>query len=1084
MPPVVAIPLAQILGGLSLSAALFLGIITQEQYNSLRGKGYDGSDVIRPDTPEYRELFGDPQAPATSAQVAKYEDIGNLSDNQKRLLNQSPEELIALVENKYAPETDQKFAADILKKQGYDVNFEKTQSGFNVGTVTGGPVTQTQTDILPAATPEAYTGGIDTSGYQNEISVDPGSDNKRVLDEYVGAGIYNEPTLGEDGRLTYTLNPEGARDNERRRNLLTWGEQVGPPRGAEQRGERALYQQSLAEQAQAESQAAGGRIREQFPGREQGLPYVDILPTAASTRAAEQFGERATYEQQQRDAAAAQAQAEAGQIREQFPGREQTLPYVSLLPTADATRAAEQRGERAAYEQSLRDAQAAEAQAQAGAIREQFPGREPSLPYVNILPTAAATRGAEQPGERAAYQQRQREQELANAQAAGGAIREQFPGREQSLPYVNLLPTADSTRQAEQFGERGRYEQDVRDAAGQAAGGAVTEQYPTRGQNPLVGTQYWNPAETGDANRGGEQRGERGRYIATLPETTEGGLIDAPSIVDREGDTLTTRSVQDILNAINTATTMAELDNAIASADLSDPAVAEAYAAAKARLAPIVGGESDAAKYLVSQAQERDAQEQQFATSEALEKGRQDSGQSQYHYDIYGPSAETIAASNKYAEPGGPSEPPGVPYYPPNTRDEQAAQDEIDRKAREDAERLKKMLQDKASLEAATRELAGRIGEQSAGKVIAKSLQKWGNALTDIATDPALAYSLALMNGQGFARAAAVYSTMSDTVAKRDARRQLEVANRRTVSQKLNTIPDDYTFSVDGQDVTWGDLKKESPELVSELTDMYLQNPDKFNEVMGQLGLSGGLGLTVDPATGRIGTPEVDLTDAQKFIQSLPSGAARQLAELRFSQGQDPKLSGGEFYNVPTADGRFGYDGVLDTKLVRNGEIKGERAASISQIQNIVNNEKSLNQLIAIAGNPDLVEYVAKAPGALSGVAPETAEALHTLDRMLYQKLRTETGAAISFKEFQNNKKQYIPQILGTDEYNQAKLVGAIQDSIATVDGFNAKLSKKALFLMKYGNQVKNFGSEDKVVQLDGATYIQKPDGSVYGPLN
>ena len=478
----------------------------------------------------------------------------------------------------------------------------------------------------------------------------------------------------------------------------------------------------------------------------------------------------------------------------------------------------------------------------------------------------------------------------------------------------------------------------------------------------------------------------------------------------------------------------------------------------------------------------QETQEIDATTRRALEL----SGQSQYHFDQYGASEETQSEIDKL-------------------RSEQA-QVGIDNQAAYEAEAYsqpgKLAATVKEEADAITdpkkgaemaRQLASQFGQQTAGKMMFDRIRELGTTLTDIATDPALAYSLALMGGEGFQGASKAYAQMLKADQAKQAQRQVEQSNRRTVSQRISSIPRSHVFNIDGQQITWGDLLQEDPNLVKEMTDLYFKSPDAFNRVMSGFGLSGSLNLVRDQKTGLLGTPKVEQTEIQEWLSSFENEESRNLARLHYQQTGNAKLAEGDAFNRKSSDGRFGYDGVLDERTTITTRIKGERASSINQMMNAINNEQSFDDMLNLLENTEIASYITKAPSALSGLNPEVARGLHTLDRVLYQKLRAETGAAISFKEFQNNKNQYLPDIfanwVGSESYNKDKMIAAMQDSISSVYGFGGKLTHEALFFMKYGNQVSNFGSKDKIIDFPGSDnyaagiYVQREDGTLLGPL-
>ena len=1123
MPVIALAPAAiHVIGTLGLGVALSLGLISQQQYNDLRRES-GGQDIIRPGTPEYDAAFGR-SGQETAATTNQYDAVGGLSDKQKEMLGMTAGQLANIIENKYAPETDRRYAETVLNNRGVDfsVQWGTDDLGYPSASVTfnedalaprGAGVEGEGTykdNELPAFDPntgayrgpdgkftsappkteagaqlgdtggalggaEEYTGGIDTSGYQQTITVDPNSDNRKVLDEYVGAGIYNQPTTGLDGQLTYTLNPEGARDNERRRNLLTWGENITNERVAgEGFGDRAAWQQSQRDAASAAAQAAGGAITEQYPGRGQTLPYVSpIADPAVANRQSEQFGERAAYEQAQRDAAAAAAQAEAGQVREQFPGREQGLPYVSLLTDpAVANRQAEQRGDRAAYEQSLRDAAAAQAQADAGAIREQFPGREATTPYVSLLTDpAVANRQAEQAGERDAWEQAQRDAAAAQAQAQAGAVREQYPGREQTLPYVSLLTDpAVANRQSEQFGERAAYEQAQRDAeaaAAQAAGGAITEQYPTRGQSPLVGTQYWNPAETGDANRGGEQRGERGRYLATLPETTQGGLLDAPSIVDREGDTLTTRTVQDIINAINSATSLEELNNTIAAAggiNDADPAVIAAYNNALTKFTPTEAGSTDAGAFLMTQAQERDAAAAQAAAGAITEQ--------------FPTRTESAAAVAQTTAAGGGT--PGGPDYSGVAAEGARQGEQFGERAAYEAElaELEAKAKNDARLKAVDDQLMGILGQGGSEADVGQHLTNVGgqpnNGFTRAESIALMTAGAALISGQGIGTALGI---VNQAFAKTEADREQKLDDKRTIlSSLLASSPNASITLDDGTEVPFGDLDADQQrQLLDSLADAYVNDPDEFVRITTALGIKG---FGVPGQTTGIDISKFSDADQEYLATLAPEMQARLVQGIRSGDWNLKDFRDGKVKLNNSLSAQIGLDTRLGLKTTTGNANEPERRAILVQAQL---DDPEFYSIMANYASTDWWQRRSSDVGkwfTADGLAAAKGE--NELLTMLSMLTYGRTGAALNEQEQKTIQKEYKDLINTTpDEFNR-KLQRLTRQHGESMYRGNYEMNPMMLLLKKFDYDwgdpefQKLFGSQGlrPMVQRDGKTYV------------
>ena len=187
-------PIIQQVGLLGLVS---LGILSQTQADNL-------TQTFGTSTPTWEQLNANKAAwdaavagnTVSDKAIQKWsEKIGGLTAQEKELLKLSPTELQEFVDNKYKPESQRQFAADMLRDQGYTVDFSEDAQGFQVANITAPEVSN-----LDKAIEKGWAGTISPKTEQE----------RRALQPYVDAGIY---TQGADGN--FVLNPDAALEASR-----------------------------------------------------------------------------------------------------------------------------------------------------------------------------------------------------------------------------------------------------------------------------------------------------------------------------------------------------------------------------------------------------------------------------------------------------------------------------------------------------------------------------------------------------------------------------------------------------------------------------------------------------------------------------------------------------------------------------------------------------------------------------------------------------------------------------------------------------------------------------------------------------
>ena len=179
-----------------LTALVSLGILSQTQVDDL-------TNIFGTSTPTWEQLQANKSAfdaalsgnTISDDTINKWsEKIGGLTAQEKEMLKLSPAELQAFVESKYKPESQRQFAADILRDQGYQIDFAEDAQGFQIATINA-PAAD-NTSLLKEATDLGW-----------QAVIDPANADMDALQPYIDQGIY---TQDENG--LYYLNPQVAID--------------------------------------------------------------------------------------------------------------------------------------------------------------------------------------------------------------------------------------------------------------------------------------------------------------------------------------------------------------------------------------------------------------------------------------------------------------------------------------------------------------------------------------------------------------------------------------------------------------------------------------------------------------------------------------------------------------------------------------------------------------------------------------------------------------------------------------------------------------------------------------------------------
>ena len=179
-----------------LTALVSLGILSQTQVDDL-------TNVFGTSTPTWEQLQANKSAfdaalsgnTISDDTINKWsEKIGGLTAQEKEMLKLSPAELQAFVDSKYKPESQRQFAADILRDQGYEIDFTEDAQGFQIATINA---------------PEADSASLleEATGLGWQAVIDPANADMEALQPYIDQGIY---TQDENG--LYYLNPQTAID--------------------------------------------------------------------------------------------------------------------------------------------------------------------------------------------------------------------------------------------------------------------------------------------------------------------------------------------------------------------------------------------------------------------------------------------------------------------------------------------------------------------------------------------------------------------------------------------------------------------------------------------------------------------------------------------------------------------------------------------------------------------------------------------------------------------------------------------------------------------------------------------------------